>query len=401
MRRRILTTLVLLALPGAFGVRSAATAMPGAGFPVRATATATPGADSGTHARASFRNHVGAERVRPQEPKRPLPYDEHHVSFPSAGGVRLAGTLTLPRGPGRFPAVVLSGGTGRQDRDATIAGHRPFLVLADHLTRHGIAVLRFDERGVGSSTGDFAAATTLDFASDVLAAVRLLAAHPRIERRRIGLIGHSEGGMVAPIAANGTDDVAFIILLAAPGLPVRDIGPRQAERIALAEGAGRDEVAARVQLSSSILALFAEDLDDATLRARARPVLENGFARLQLSPAARERQIELALDYYASPWAQFALRYDPRPALRTLRVPVLALNGGLDVQVDAARNLAAIAAALAAGSAPQVTTRELPGLNHLFQTARTGALSEYAGLDETFSPLALHLISDWVMRAAQ
>jgi uncharacterized protein len=368
MRRRILTTLVVLAVLATWSARSSAA--PGAGDP---------------------------ERRRPQEPRRPLPYGEQHVSYLSERGVRLAGTLTLPPGRGPHPAVVLIGGTGPQDRDAAIAGHRPFLVLADHLTRRGIAVLRFDERGVGGSSGDFAAATTLDFATDVVAGVELLAAHPRIDAARIGLVGHSEGGMVAPLAANRSDRVACVVLLAAPGLPMREVGVRQAEAIARAAGATEAEVAARVRLSSAILGLLAEDVDEETLRARARPVLEEGFARVPLGVRARERQIELALEHYASPWAQFALRYDPRPALRALRVPVLALNGSLDVQVDATNNLPAIAAALQSGSAPHFTVRELPRLNHLFQTARTGGLGEYPLLEETFSPAALRIISDWIL----
>jgi uncharacterized protein len=336
-------------------------------------------------------------RRRPQEPLRPLPYAEQPVSFISAAGVRLSGTLTLPAGGGRHPAVVLIGGTGPQDRDASVAGHRPFLVLADHLTRSGLAVLRFDERGVGRSTGDFASATTLDFATDVLAGVRVLKSHPRIDGRRVGLIGHSEGGMVAPLAANRSDDVAFVVLLAAPGLPVREIAALQVNAIARAEGVTEADVAARVRLSASVLELFERHgHDPAALHARARPVLEQAFTELRLPEHVRARQVELALEHYTSPWAQFALRYDPRPALRQLRVPVLALNGGRDVQVDAARNLAAIAEALATGSSRDWTTQELPGLNHLFQTAVTGGLGEYARIDETMAPAALRAVSDWV-----
>jgi uncharacterized protein len=335
-------------------------------------------------------------RRRPQEPTGLRPYAERQVAFESAPGVRLAGTLTLPAERGPHPAVVLVGGTGAQDRDASIAGHRPFLVLADHLARQGIAVLRFDERGVGASSGRHDAATTLDFADDVTAAVSWLAAQAGVDARRIGVIGHSEGGMVAPLVATRTAAVAFLVLLAAPGVPMREIGVRQAEAVARAEGVPEADVAARVKLSSSILALFAEELDEPTLKRRARPILDEGFAGIPLTPRMRAQQIELALAHYASPWAQFALRYDPAPALRRVRVPVLALHGALDVQIDAATNLAAITSALRAGGNPHVTAHALPGLNHLFQSARTGGLGEYAAIEETFSPAALRLVSEWV-----
>jgi uncharacterized protein len=362
-------------------------------------------------------------RPRPQEPAGPRPYTEQHVTFESVPGVRIAGTLTLPAGarPPRA-AVVLVGGTGPQDRDGAIAGHRPFLVVADHLARRGVAVLRFDKRGVGESGGDLAAATPLDFADDVIAAVDYLSVHPATRAVQVGVVGHSEGGMVAPLAVNSSPRVAFMVLLAAPGLPLREIGMRQAEAIARAEGVTEAEVAARVELSRSVLALFADHEDAATIAMLARPIIADNFARIPLSPRMRARQIDIAVQHYASPWAQFALRYDPAPALSAVRVPVLALHGSLDVQIDAPTNLAAIAAALRAGDAartgsvaaraggdaaltsgpaaarrPRITTHELPRLNHLFQTARTGGLGEYARITETFSPAALRMLSDWII----
>jgi uncharacterized protein len=385
-------------------------------------------------------------RPRPQEPAGPRPYAELQVTFESAPGVRIAGTLTLPASTPPRAAVVLVGGSGPQDRDAAIAGHRPFFVVADHLARHGVAVLRFDKRGVGESSGDLAAATPLDFANDVIAAVDYLSVHPATRAVQIGVVGHSEGGMVAPLAVNGSPRTAFMVLLAAPGLPLREIGVRQAEAIARAEGVTDAEVTARVELSRSVLALFADHDDAATIALLARPIIARNFARIPLSSHARARQIEIAVQHYASPWAQFALRYDPAPALSAVRVPVLALHGSLDVQIDAPTNLAAIAAALHAGDAarmgsdaartgsdaartgsdaalpangaaltgpaaagtsgsavmrrPRVTTRELPRLNHLFQTARTGGLGEYARIRETFSPAALRILSDWILDQA-
>jgi uncharacterized protein len=336
-------------------------------------------------------------RPRPQEPVGARPYTEHLVSYESAPGVRIAATLTVPRGGATRAAAVLTGGTGPQDRDANIAGHRPFLVIADHLARQGVAVLRFDKRGVGGSTGALADATPLDFAADVIAGVEFLASHPATRTVPIGVIGHSEGGMIAPIAANRSRRVAFLVLLAAPGLPMREIGVRQAEAIARAEGVPEADVAARVKLSAAILDLFASNADAATITTLARPILEEGFARIPLDARARARQVDLALSHYASPWAHFALRYDPAPALRSVQVPVLALNGSLDVQIEARTNLPAIAAALGGG---HVTTHELPRLNHLFQTAQTGGLGEYARISETFSPIALRIVSDWILDQA-
>jgi uncharacterized protein len=330
---------------------------------------------------------------RPQEPARPLPYDERDVRVVAADGEMLAGTLVLPMGTGPFPAVVLIAGTGPQDRDASVAGHRPFLVLADHLVRRGVAVLRYDERGVGASGGSHAAATSLDLAADAASAVHWLRSQARVDAHRIGIIGHSEGGMVAPLAA-ADGHVAFVVLLAAPGVPIRELAPRQAAAMARAEGATAGQVASNVRMSSSIAALFAQELTPDELLARARSILEEGFAALH--PSLRAREVERALAHYASPWAQFALRHDPGPHLAALRVPVLALNGRRDTQVDAATNLAAIEAALRRGGNNRADVRALPGLNHYFQTARTGAPSEYGHLSETFSPVALNAISDWI-----
>jgi uncharacterized protein len=330
---------------------------------------------------------------RPQEPLRPLPYHEQEVRFRSADGVRIAGTLVLPPGDGPFPAVVLIAGTGPQDRDATTAGHRPFLVLADHLVRRGVAVLRYDERGIGASTGSHSDASTADLARDAAAAVHWLHAHPRVDANHVGLIGHSEGGMIAPMVA-AEADVGFVVLLAAPGIPMRQLAPMQAAAMARAEGANARQVAGSVRMSEQLGALFAQELSAAELQARARPVLEEGFA--SLPPAVRNREIERALAHYASPWAQFAMRHDPGPHLAALRVPVLALNGTLDSQVDATVNLKAIEAAVRRGGNTRVTVRPLPGLNHYFQTARSGALSEYSRISETFSPAALNTISTWI-----
>jgi hypothetical protein len=316
---------------------------------------------------------------RPQEPKRPFPYQEEEVQYSNAAaGIRLAGTLTRPQGQPPFSAAILITGSGAQDRDETILGHKPFLVLSDHLTRIGIAVLRVDDRGVGGSTGNPAIATTTDFAGDVLAAIQFLKSRKEIDARRIGLIGHSEGGAIAPIVASQSSDVAFIVMLAGPGLPGEDILYAQAALIAKASGASDAEIAAQRAVQQSYYAVLKSGEDTQTqerkLRALGNP-----------DPSA-----------IMSPWFRYFLTYDPRPALAKTKCPVLALGGAKDLQVPARENLAAIEAALKSRGNKQYKVVEIPNLNHLFQTSATGMPAEYGTIEETISPVALNLISNWI-----
>ncbi|MDH3404038.1 MAG: alpha/beta hydrolase [Acidobacteriota bacterium] len=342
-----------------------------------------------------------APPARPQDPLPPLPYGEHEVVYPS-GEVTLAGTLTLPPGPGPFPGVVLVSGSGPQNRDEELYGHRPFRVLADALARRGIAVLRSDDRGVGGSSGDLETATTVDLAADALAAVELLRARPEVAAERVGILGHSEGGLVGPIAANRSAAVAFVVLLAGPGVSGGALLPVQTERLALAMGGDPQTVAAQRALVEEAVDLLSGEEDDATLRAAlaevARRQLELGGepARQALGDdpqAAIARQIDRLL----TPWFRFFVLYDPRPALMALRVPVLAVNGTLDLQVDAEQNLTAIERALTAAGNPDWTVRRLAGLNHLFQHATTGSTLEYGQIEETLAPELLELIGDWIL----
>jgi pimeloyl-ACP methyl ester carboxylesterase len=295
--------------------------------------------------------------------------------------VTLAGTLTTPRGPGRFPAVVLISGSGAQDRDSTIAGHKPFLLLADTLARRGIAVLRLDDRGVGGSTGTVAAATSEDFAGDAVAAVAFLTTRASIDAARIGLLGHSEGGLVAPMAATRSKAVAFLVLLAGPGLTGEAIMVEQAALIARAMGATDGQIAANRSLQEQGFAIVKAEADPAVRRERLRAVIGDAQAAMA-----------------STPWFRFFLTYDPAMALRQVRIPTLALNGEKDLQVPAKMNLAAIDAALRAGGNTQFTTRVLPDLNHLFQTAKTGLPNEYAEIEETMAPVVLETIVDWIGR---
>jgi pimeloyl-ACP methyl ester carboxylesterase len=335
------------------------------------------------------------EPSRPQLPREPFPYRTEDVSIETPSpGVVLAGTFTFPAGEGPFPAVVLVSGSGPQDRDETIMGHKPFLVLADHLTRAGIAVLRYDDRGVGGSTGSFAAATSEDFSVDAVAAVQWLAR--RNDIAVVGIVGHSEGGLIGPMAAARSDDIGFLVLLAGPGIPGAQILDLQAAMINRVAGAPEEVIRRNRELQQELFAILRSEPDTAAASARLRAALERAASTLPDGSIQRGR-IDAELIQLNSPWFRFFLDYDPRPALEQVRVPVLALNGGKDLQVPPNANLPEVRAALERGGNPDVTTRVLPGLNHLFQTAATGGPEEYARIPETLSPLALDAVRDWIL----
>ncbi|MFO7655130.1 MAG: alpha/beta hydrolase [Candidatus Krumholzibacteriia bacterium] len=343
---------------------------------------------------------------RPQEPQPPFPYEAHEVSLPGGDeGVKLAGTLTLPRGEGPVPAVLLVSGSGPQDRDETVFGHRPFLVLADHLTRRGIAVLRLDDRGVGASTGDFAAATTEDFAADALAALEYLSQLPEVAGGCTGILGHSEGGLVGPLVAARSSAVAFLVLLAAPGLPGDEIILAQSELHSRAMGASESALAAQADLLRRTLPVLMTETDPdtavATLQRHWREVMAALPEAERLTISEGAEPTPEALRGSLTPWIRFFLAHDPRPVLEKVTVPVLAVTGEKDLQVPADENLAAVAAALAAGGNTEVTVRKMPGLNHLFQTADTGMVLEYANIDETMSPAVLDLVADWILSSTE
>jgi pimeloyl-ACP methyl ester carboxylesterase len=333
--------------------------------------------------------------VRPQNPAKPYPYKEEEITFPNGKAkISLAGTLTLPPGPGPFPAAILLSESGPHDRDESIVGHRPFLVLADHLTRKGIAVLRFDKRGIGKSTGDYANATTEDFAGDAEAALSYLKTRKEIELKRPGLVGHSEGGMIAPLVAAYSTDVAWIVLLAGPGLKGEDTLLLQSELILKTAGVGDDQIARTRAFNKETYALVRQEKDPATLQAKLSDLVQNSGMSASLPPAALEAQIRLMV----SPWFRFFLDYDPVPTLQKTTCPVLALNGEKDLQVSSKENLAKIRKALQDGGNKDFQTAELPGLNHLFQHSPTGSPTEYGGILETMAPEALNAVSDWVLK---
>ncbi len=341
------------------------------------------------------------ELRREQDPVKPYPYAEEEVVFENKeAGIKLAGTLTLPESEGLFPAVLLISGSGPQNRDEEIMGHRPFLVLSDYLTRQGIAVLRFDDRSVGGSTGNFSKATTEDFAGDVLSGIEYLKSRKDIDSSKIGLIGHSEGGLIAPLVAVESNDVAFIVLLAAPGVTGEEIILSQGELIARAEGVDNETIARNKAFTKEMFSVVKEEQNDTIARKKLKKLLksetENKSEEEKQHSNFSEANLEPQIQGLLSPWMRFFLTYDPIPTLMKVKCPVLAINGEKDLQVPPEENLLAIENALKAGSNENYTVKELPGLNHLFQTAQTGSPTEYSKIEETISPDALELIGNWI-----
>ncbi len=338
---------------------------------------------------------------RPQEPKKPYPYDEQEVAFENrTAKIRLAGTLTLPRSGAPFPAVLLITGSGPQDRDESLAGHHPFLVLADFLTRQGIAVLRADDRGTGKSTGKFAESTTQDFVEDALAGVEYLKSRKEIDPGQIGLIGHSEGGTVAPMAAVRSRDVRFVVMMAGPGVTGEQILRAQGYLISRAMGMPEDMAAKVRDMNQAIYDIIKSEKDNPVAEKKIRERLS--ALRGSLPPDQQRalggvaQHLDAQLRFATSPWFRAFLNYDPRNTLSLVKVPVLALNGELDLQVPPSQNLPAIVAALEAGRNPDYAVIKLPRLNHLFQTSETGSPAEYAKIEETIAPVALETVGQWV-----
>jgi pimeloyl-ACP methyl ester carboxylesterase len=304
--------------------------------------------------------------------------------------VQLAGSLFLPQGAGPWPAVVLVHGTGPNTRDENAFGHKIFLVLADHLARQGIAVLRYDKRGIGGSTGDYLSATTNDLAGDAQAAGSFLRNRAGIDHRHVGIIGHSEGGMIAPIVAARDPQVAFVVLMAGPGVSGEKLMVEQ-----LAFHAPADKAAQQRAMNQAMLAAVVAESDPEQAQRKAQAILQQGErdGLLQTGVAAAQAKI------FTTPWFRTFLALEPATALRAMRQPILALNGELDQQVPAKLDLDAIRTALAGN--PHATVMELPKLNHLFQTATTGASAEYASIEETLAPSAMTVITDWICKEVQ
>jgi fermentation-respiration switch protein FrsA (DUF1100 family) len=337
-----------------------------------------------------LKDQAELEVKHPQNPVKPYPYREEEVSYENkVQNVTLAATLTIPNGKGPFPAVLLITGSGPQDRDESLLGHKPFLVLSDYLTRNGIAVLRADDRGTGKSTGNFATATTADFATDTEAGVAYLKTRPEINPRKIGLIGHSEGGVIAPMVAARNADVAFIVMMAGTGVRGDEILPAQVQAIAETSGQSHDEAVKAGVKEREVLTLIETEKDEAVLERK----LKEKMAGDKL-----EAQVGTEIKLFTSPWFQYFLTYDPATALRKVTCPVLAINGEKDTQVPPKQNLPAIRQALEQAGNKHFEADELAGLNHLFQTAKTGSPAEYTQIEETISPAALDKMASWILK---
>ncbi|MEG1024182.1 MAG: alpha/beta hydrolase [Flavobacterium sp.] len=328
--------------------------------------------------------------ARPQEPQKPYPYYTEEVKFENkTDNVVLAGTLSLPKKEGNFPAVILITGSGRQNRDEELLGHKPFLVLADYLTKKGIAVLRFDDRGAGESTGDFSKASTIDFSKDVQAGVDYLKTRKEIDKKKIGLIGHSEGGLIAPIIAGNSKDIDFIVLLAGPGLRGDVLLLLQTELIERQSGVSNEEIKKRQEILKGAYDLVvASSANDENFKNSVSTYFNSKFD---------ENQAKAATNQITSNWWYTFIKMDPVVALAKVKCPVLALNGSKDLQVPAEVNLQVIEKTLAKAGNKKVTAKILPNLNHLFQECKTGSPDEYEKIEQTFSPIALEEISSWVL----
>lgn len=335
---------------------------------------------------------------RPQDPQPPFPYQVAEVTFSNPDAeITLAGTLTQPKNTEASRVIIMISGSGPQDRNSEILNHRPFLVWADHLTRQGIAVLRFDERGVGESEGDFSRATSQDFASDVQAAIDFIVAHDDFQDSAIGLLGHSEGGLVAPLAAlERPESVDFLVLLAAPGVPITELMYEQNVKVAEGQGMVDPTKTMFLDQQKAVFSLVkgSSELSDEAMRDTIFSFYEqrNGGINLRDNP-----QVKKAAEQFSSPWMRFFLAYDPQPVLEQLSVPVLAINGDKDTQVIAGQNIPGIVAALKKGGNTQLTTQIFPGLNHLFQSADTGQASEYVQIEETVNPAVLEYVTNWIL----
>lgn len=344
---------------------------------------------------------------KPQEPKAPFPYTVEEVTFENkAANATFAGTITLPRvtfkGKKKLPAVILISGSGPQDRNEELLGHKPFLVIADHLTRQGIAVLRYDDRGTAESTGTFAGATSADFATDAQAAFDFLKNHPDIDATKIGFAGHSEGGLIAPMVAAQNKEVAYIALLAGVGQPGDELLMDQGYLIGKAQGFDDETLRKNRIAQEAMFSIVKEHYGDTPkIKEELTSYLDNALDQnpdMIPEGGVKEDLMKKEINTLVSDWFQYLIITDPRPTLEKVTCPVLAINGSLDLQVPSKTNLENIEASVKKGGNTDVTIIEFPNLNHLFQTTTTGSPAEYAELEETFSPDALKALSDWIIQ---
>lgn len=338
---------------------------------------------------------------RPQEPKPPFPYTSEDVTFTNVKfNIKLAGTLTTPAGTGPFKAVIMITGSGPQNRNEELMGHKPFLVIADYLSRNGIAVLRYDDRGVGKSQGNYSEATSSDLATDAEAAFDFLKNNPKINPKEIGFIGHSEGGLIAPIVASSKHDVGFIISLAGPGVTGQQIIIRQSQDIGRMSGMEENAIKKSTETNKRLYAVLRKEKDNNKAEKKIMALYKEILEKEKTSKDDTEKalnQLKLTFGANIYTWFRYFIMTDPATYWKKITCPVLAMNGEKDLQVAANENLPAIEKALGSGRNKAVKTVRMPGLNHLFQHCNIGLPSEYGSIEETFSPEVLKIISDWIL----
>lgn len=331
---------------------------------------------------------------RPQEPNLPYPYKEEIITFDNQNAI-LSGTFTSPFSKASS-VVILIGGAGPSDRDGSILGHKPLWILADYLTRQGIAVLRFDKRGCGKSTGDYHNATTEDFASDVLAGIEYLQSRKDIDSNQIGLIGHSEGGVIAPMVALKSDKVAYLVLMAACAINGEEMMCSWSESIEKDKGSTAEIIEKDRKYKKELFSAVKNEKNFETAAKNLRKIILNHTKKDEL-PSFESEAIDAEVNYLNTHWLRYFLAYEPAVALRKIQIPVLALNGELDKQILSKQNLPAISQALKEAGNQNYKVIDLPKLNHIFQTCQDGSFTEYAKIEETISPVALSLISKWIL----
>lgn len=339
---------------------------------------------------------------RTQDPKPPYPYKNIEIAIPNKKDkIQLHGTLTLPNADTIYPLVILITGSGAQDRNEEIGGHKPFLVLADYLSRNGIAVFRYDDRGTGKSEGHFMTATTMDFMNDALAVVQFFKKYPNINPKKIGLIGHSEGGLIAMMAAaKSAKNIAFIISMAGPGVPMVDLLLKQNEDISRAAGMNEDMIELMRTLNFQLYNLvLTEEIPDSAIN-RLPGIIDEiteGMTSAEKDMyGLNPESIRMLVMQLYTPWMRYFLAIKPADYLVKIKCPVLAINGSLDIQVSAEENLQAIERYLTEGKNTQFKTQQIKGLNHLFQYAQKGTMDEYMLIEETINIQALQCIVDFI-----
>lgn len=341
---------------------------------------------------------------RPQTPQPPFAYkSEELVYYNRDRSIQYGATITVPAtGAGPFPAIIFITGSGQQNRDEELFGHRPFAVLADYLTKRGYITLRVDDRGIGKTTGNADSATSKDFAADVAAGLDYLKGRSEVDKNKMGMLGHSEGGMIAQIVGANRQDIAFIISLAGPGQKITELMADQGRAVMSSSGLSKQAVDAAAAFTNRMVPAVIGAASDSAARQAAKQIFTEWSKAtpkemvLATTGISDDKDLYAMVDLYRAPWMRYFFQYNPEPYIRRLRGSVLVLNGEKDIQVAAAPNLAGWRAALGKSKVKKYDVVELKGLNHLFQRCKTCTVPEYAQLEETIAPEVLETIGAWL-----